>query len=161
MKETIEHKVAETILQRPKTIKVGGRTYSVAPPSIATLILASEAISQLPSVALDDRRVVEESLRIAKDCKAMGDVAAILLLGAEESQRPIKRKKRILRLFSRRDKELLTRKDEVAYELLNRLDSAAFNALLLELLRIFSLGDFFGLTTFLTGINLLRPTKVD
>lgn len=58
--KTIEQKAAETILQTPVEVKVGSKTYMTAPPSTATLILASEAVSRLPHVVLDPKNVVEE-----------------------------------------------------------------------------------------------------
>lgn len=82
-KDNIEGLVSDTILQKPYSIQIGQETYEVAPPSIATLILASELISQLPKVELDKSLVTFESLRIAKDCKVLGDIVATLILGAE------------------------------------------------------------------------------
>ena len=64
--KTIEQKAAETILQTPVEVKVGSKTYMTAPPSTATLILASEAVSRLPHVVLDPKNVVEESLSSQK-----------------------------------------------------------------------------------------------
>ena len=83
MNKTIEQTVAETILEQPFEVKVGEKSYQVAPASTATLILVSEAISQLPHIALDTEKVVEETLSIAKDCRILGDIAAILILGAK------------------------------------------------------------------------------
>ena len=45
MAQTIEAKTAQTVLQEPKEIKIGEKIYSVAPPSLGTLILVSEAVS--------------------------------------------------------------------------------------------------------------------
>ena len=90
MNKTIEQTVAETILEQPFEVKVGEKSYQVASASTATLILVSEAISQLPHIALDTEKVVEETLSVAKDCRILGDIAAILILGAKTSQ---KRKK--------------------------------------------------------------------
>lgn len=90
MNKTIEQTVAETILEQPFEVKVGEKSYQVASASTATLILVSEAISQLPHIALDTEKVVEETLSVAKDCRILGDIAAILILGAKKSQ---KRKK--------------------------------------------------------------------
>ena len=48
MPENIETKVAQTILQQPEEITVGDKVYKAAPPSAATLILASEAVARMP-----------------------------------------------------------------------------------------------------------------
>ena len=50
MNKTIEQTVAETILEQPFEVKVGEKSYQVASASTATLILVSEAISQLPQI---------------------------------------------------------------------------------------------------------------
>lgn len=55
--DNIETKVADTILQKPYRVQVGEETYTVAPPSIATIILASELIAQLPGLKLDTKQV--------------------------------------------------------------------------------------------------------
>lgn len=87
MNKTIEQTVAETILEQPFEVKVGEKSYQVASASTATLILVSEAISQLPHIALDTEKVVEETLSVAKDCRILGDIAAILILGAEHHRK--------------------------------------------------------------------------
>ena len=105
MNKTIEQTVAETILEQPFEVKVGEKSYQVASASTATLILVSEAISQLPHIALDTEKVVEETLSVAKDCRILGDIAAILILGAknitEKKKVPqIKEKRYLCGLFA-------------------------------------------------------------
>ena len=169
-KKTIEEKVAETILQKADEIKVGGKVYTVAPPTTATLILASEAVSRLPKSVLDPNKVVEESLSVAKDCKALGEITAIMILGArhltETKKVREKREKRYLFGLVKRQKwveveKTVDRKAELAQELLDTYSPKALNMLVGTLLHKMELGDFFGLTTFLIEINLLRPTKVE
>lgn len=82
-KKTIEQRTAEAVLQKPKEVAIRGRKYTIAPPSIATLILASEAVSKLPALKLDAESVVEEVLHNARDCEAIGELVAVLLLGAK------------------------------------------------------------------------------
>lgn len=168
-KRTLEEKVADTILQKVDEIKVGNKTYKVSSPTIATLILASEAVSRLPKTVLDPQKVVEESLSIAKDCKALGEVAAIMILGARHLTERIKVRekttKRYLFGLIKRNREVevekvIDRKAELARELLETYSPRSLNMMLGGLLHKMELGDFFGLTTFLTEINLLRPTKV-
>lgn len=167
--QTIEQKVAETILQQREEITVGEKKYTAAPASTATLILASEAVSRLPQVTLAPERVVEESLSIAKDCRPLGEIAAILILGAKNLTETVKARqtveKRYLWGLVRRKREtdterVIDRKAELAKELLENLSPRELNGLVARLLRRMDLGDFFGLTTFLIEINLLRQTKV-
>lgn len=167
--KTIEQKVAETILQQTSEIVVGDKKYTAAPPSTATLILVSEAISHLPHVVLDPNNIVEESLAIAKDCSVLGDVVAIFILGAKNltetvKRREVKEKRFLWGLFRRKYEieaaQVIDRKAELAKELLENLTPAELHNLTASLLQRMDLSDFFGLTTFLTEINLLRQTKV-
>src|SRR5574344_2271368 len=80
----IESKVASAILQRPKVIFVGKKKYKVSKPSTATILLVSEAISQLPQEKLDANNLLYESLRIGKDCAPLGRIAAILIVVAKK-----------------------------------------------------------------------------
>ena len=161
MKKTIEQKVGDAVLQRPKEININGRHFTVAPPSVSTLILASEAISLLPQVQLDKAKIVEEVLFVAKDCRMLGDIAAILILGAKGLKETVTTKRKyFFGLFARSITETVDRKAELSKWLLEELDTAQLNKLIFELLKDFNLGDFFGTTTFLIEINLLRPTKV-
>jgi len=159
--KTIEQRVGEAVLQKPREVVIADRTFTVAPPSVATLILASEAISLLPQVQLDKKHIVEEVLFVAKNCRVMGDVVAILILGSKGLTETVtRRKKRFFGLFSKTVTETIDRKAELSKWLLDELDNTALHKLIFDLLRDFNLGDFFGLTTFLIEINLLRPTKV-
>lgn len=169
-KKTIEEKVAETILQKADEIKVGEKVYKVAPPTTATLILASEAVSRLPKDVLDPNKVVEESLSVAKDCKALGEIAAIMILGARHltETRKVREKREKRYLFGLIKKsgwveveKTIDRKAELAQELLDTYSPKDMNILVGALLQKMELGDFFGLTTFLIEINLMRPTKVE
>ena len=167
---TLEQKTADTILQRAAKVNIGGEEYEAAPPSIATLILVSEAVSRLPHVVLDPKNVVEESLSIARDCRALGDIVAIFILGAKNLKEKVKvqknREKRYLwGLFKRQVveevEEVIDRKAELAQELLEELTPAELYDLTVTVLQRMNLTDFFGLTTFLIEINLMRQTKVE
>lgn len=166
--ETTETKTAKTILQEPEDVTIGGKTYTVAPPSVATLILVSEAISHLPHEALDKDKVIEETLSIAKDCRELGEIAAILILGAKhikdtvESQQT-RRKRHLWGLFHTTETVTVVEsaKDRLAKELLEESTPRDLHNAIAQILLKMQVGDFFGLTTFLTEINLIRPTKVE
>jgi len=167
--KTIEGQVAQSVLQRTEEIIIGERTFQFHQPSIATLILASEAISQLPKLQLTEERLAEDSLRAARDCRILGDVVAILLLGAknltEKVREPQKTRKRILfGLFSAERtievERTIDRKGELARQLIEDLTPTELHTLTAKLLQRMQLADFFGLTTFLNEVNLTRPTKV-
>lgn len=164
---TTERKVADTILQRPFQVTVGNKTYTVAPPSTATLILASAAISELPAVTLDAADMVGEAFRTAKDCRGIGLIIATLILGAKAVNAPvrltIRRDHYILNRFRvwRKEYYNTTRGEMLAQELLEDLTPRQLQQLLADLLKRMEIGDFFGVTTFLLGLNVTRETKVE
>ena len=158
--QTIEQRVGATLLQQPRQISIAGKTYSVAPPTIATLILASEAISLLPQEYLDEEHIVEETLRIAKDCRVLGDILAILILGAKGlSEERTTEERTFFGLRRRRTVRKIDRKRELADELLETLAPRDLSRLISELLIDLQLGDFFGATTSLLEINLTKATR--
>lgn len=165
----MESKVADAILQREEEITVGDRTYRVAPPSVATLILASEAAGKMPKLSLDSEKIIDESLSVARYCRPLGDFVAILVLGAKgiKQQREVVEKVECRRWygFGCRTREVrktveVDAKAELAAQLLEDLSPKELYALTAQLLSRMQIGDFFGLTTFLTELNLTRPTKV-
>ena len=168
--ETIEQKAAQAILQQPEEITIGDKTFQFYPPSTATLILASEAISQLPRLKLNEEKLAEECLYAAKDCRKLGEIIAIFLLGAKHLKETIKtqqtQEKRLLYGFIRYERTIdvetvIDRKAELAQQLLEDLTPRELHTLAAQLLKRMQLADFFGLTTFLIEINLLRETKVE
>ena len=165
MAKTLEEKAADTILQRAAKVKIGGKEYEAAPPSIATLILVSEAVSRLPQRKLDNKSIVSECLAVAKDCRPLGDIAAIMILGArhinDKTNDPhTEQKGWFRRLFSRKSK-IVTKKEALAQEIIDTYTPSELHGLITMLLQRMDLADFFALTTFLTEVNLLRQTKVE
>ncbi len=159
-KEKIEKKVAQTVLQEPVEIIVRDMVFRVAPPSTATLILASEAISQLPYVNLDSENIASESLYVAKDCRALGEIVAILILGAKglKETRTIT-EKRLFGLVTKTQEIEVDKKAELANSLLEDLEPRELQGMLVKLLNTLQIGDFFGFTASLIEINLLRRTR--
>ena len=185
-KRTIEQRVGDAILQQPRKFTIGTETLTVAPPSVATLILASEEISLLPTDVLDENNIIGECLSIAKRCKPLGDIAAILILGAknltekgierEEQEKEVEEivyKSYLWGLFKRPQKVvvkrnvivekevIIDRKAELSEKLLMNYSPKSLHLLCADIIKEFQLGDFFGLTTFLIRTNLLHPTKVE
>lgn len=168
MEQNIETKVARTILQQQEEMTIGDKTYKIAPPSVATLILASEVVSHLPQVHLDEEKVIEKTLSIAKDCRELGDLLAILILGATHindkvERRETQRKRHLWGLFhtTRTITITETAKEALSRELLENITPRDLNNGVAKIINMMQIGDFFGLTTFLTEINLMRPTKVE
>lgn len=168
MIKTIEQQVADTILQTPKEIKIGNETHTVSPPSTATLILVSEAVSLLPKIEVNEDDIVRESLSMAKDCRVLGDIVAILVLGAKNinDRVIIKHKQKNSYLWGLIKVSWTTeteekKKDLLARQILEEYSPSELQSLITTLLQGLELGDFFALTTFLIDVNLIRPTKVE
>lgn len=176
MSENIETQVARTILQQPEEVAVGDTVYRVAPPSTATLILLSEAAARMPQSKLDPERIVDEVLSVARDCRPIGEFAAILILGAKgltERRKVVRTVEKticapcLFGLFTRprvvaetvEEQTVVDRKAELARALLEELTPRELHNLVARLLSRMQVADFFGLTTFLAEMNLLRRTR--
>lgn len=164
--KTIESKVADTLLQREEEVKVGGQTYMVAPPSTATLVLVSEQIANLPTLVLNPKKIMEETLAVAKDCKALGNILAILILGARQVNEPVteiitERKPVLFGLFHRMAtrKVVSTRMESLSKKVMEEMTPRELQNMVSQLLMKMQVADFFGITTFLTEINLMRSTR--
>lgn len=168
MENTLESKVADTVLQRMTEVKVDGGVYKVAQPTVATLIMASEAIAKLPAERLDTDNIAAEAVAVAERCRPIGDVAAILILGAKEcvEHPPVYERVRARgwRGWLGMTQDVVVRpaynpKDELSRKLLENYSPSRLHTLIASLLATMDLADFFALTTFLTEMNLLRPTR--
>ena len=143
----MEREVAETILQKKQTITIGRRRYKVAQPTAATLILMSAEVSDLP----EGMRIASgedyffATLRNAKDCKAVGRILATMMIGASPWL--------LVQMVRRVRIRIRGRK------LLARHSPRQLNAANTELLRGMQVADFFALTAFLSGQNIIKETK--
>jgi len=170
---TLEEKAADTILQKTKEVKIGKRTYKVAPPSTATLIMVSEAVSKLPLHKFDNNpeKMLEQVLAYGRDCRAVGEIAAILVLGARGCY-PYRIGRRCVtksclwglikyKKYLEPLQPIVDPKAELTQDILELMSPAQITELIMSILGDMQVADFFGLTTFLSEINLLRKTKVD
>ena len=160
MASKIESKVADTVLQRGRQIEVSGVVYDVSPPTVATLILVSALVSELPKVELSPDDILQESLFIAKDCEVLGDIVAVMILGAKNLTR-VKQitKKRFFGLWRVTTAVTVNRQAELAERIRQDLSPQALSSLIGELLTGMEISSFFGLTTSLIGVNLTRATR--
>lgn len=151
MSKKAEQKVAEAILQKTDPIEIGNKTYSVAPPSTATLIEVSGLISQFPKIDPQTNNILNESLRTAKDCKSLGDIIATLILGAEPPYR---------RIVGRWKKKAYSRnKKQLKNDLLHHKTPAELSMLTARILKMMQIDFFFSTIIFLSEVNMTKPTK--
>ncbi len=158
---TTEQKVADTILQKEEVVLIGGASYNIAPPSTATLILVSAEISKLPKIEItENKEVLPWVLSNAKDCGFLGDIVAILILGAKGITETRKIAKPILFGFMKSSKqEFIDHKKILAKKLLEDYTPKELYELAIGLFDRLEIGSFFGITTFLIEINLTKPTR--
>lgn len=164
--QTIESKVASAILEKPiANIELNGVTYNIAPPSIATLILISEIVSGLPQPGMIDKeKIVYWVLHNAKHYKKLGDLAAVLILGAKGITETTTRKVEKSRLFGLKkvveeETVIIDRKAELSKAILENVRPSILFDIIVKRLNDLEVGDFFGITTSLSETNLLKPTK--
>ena len=157
--QTIESATADAVLERVKAITIGGVEYIVAPPTLATLILISEEVSYLPKLDIREDNILEDSLRVARYYRGLADIAAILILGAQRLEVEETVTKRVFGIFPRTRKVKVDMKNRIAEAMLNVEMQELSNAVG-QMLSMLQTEHFFALATFLTNINLTKPTKV-
>ena len=166
MEQTIEQKVAAAILQREvATIEINGRAYSIAPPTIGTLIAVSEIISTLPIVdKVPKEDVVNSVLKNARHFKALGKIASTLILGGKpiyEERVVVEEKTRGFWWFKKPNKRTIkvNLQVELAEIIVDSMSPSVLFDVIVKRLRDMEVGTFFSITTSLSEANLLAPTK--
>ena len=145
MKKKVQAQVAKTILQEDVKVEINGRNFVMPPITLATLIMASEKIAELPEFEMDSDRAFSSVLGNARHCKSVGHILAIFILGAKAIlKRPFGRK----------------RVKKLGEALALQYTPAQLHSLVKGVLTSIDVTDFFGITTFLQGINLTEPKKV-
>lgn len=147
----VEKRVADTILQKPLEVDVGGVKYRVAPPTNATIIRLSEMVVNLPP--MQKSNVFEEVLKGAKNSKIIGDIIALLVCGEIAP----------LRLYSLRSIFSHFRRGcrfrKVRRKVLYKSSPRDTIVILSQIIKMQEIGDFFTLIVSLSNANTLKPTK--
>ncbi len=163
---TIESRVASAILEKSiDNIDIEGVTYEIAPPSTATLILISEIVATLPVVKkVPAEEIVTSVLHYARYYRPIGDIAAVLILGAKNliEYRTIVQEKRYLFGLIRRKTETtikVDKKAELAKIILENVSPTTLFNVVVQRLQDMEIGSFFAITTSLSEANILKPTK--
>lgn len=144
----IEEQVSNLLNDTPTTITVGGEAFEVAPPTFAQLARLSKEIAQLQITPIDPAKLTEGVLREARHSYQLAHILAVAI--GKQPQRPLYK-----RLIDRLKRNTLT--DRIYKRATPSEATKAFT----EILQSLQIGDFFALTTFLSGVNLTKPTKVE
>ena len=134
-----EQKVAETLLELPKVITIGGIDYDIAPPTIGTLAMMSAEISKLDGDGTDIQGIIK---RAESNADILTRIGAIVILGAKVIKQ--KGEKELILLADRLSTDASV--GEIANLITMALDSL-------------DISGFFVLTTSLKGASILKPTK--
>lgn len=154
--KTPETKTADALLQRPQDITLGDKTYTVSPPSLATLILVSEELSLLPADLFsreDEPNVTAYVLRSARHAHGLARAIARLLLGA-----PMPFPSALERLLNRWRPDPVER---LSRQLAHRHSPRELAVGFVQLTERLEVGDFFALTAFLSALRVTAPTKIE
>lgn len=164
--DTIESRAADTILENKiGTVEIDGVKYDIAPPTVATLILVSQIISRLPVVErVTGAAVVNAVLHHAKDFDALGELAAVMILGAKNltEKREVvtyTRKWFGLRRVKHVREEIIDRKSILAERIMLTLSPTELHNLIISRLNNLDIPSFFVITTSLSEANMLKPTR--
>lgn len=158
-KDTIEGRVADSVLERTKQIEIGGVKYDVAPPTVATLMAVSELVAEMPIVNSTTDNVLAEVLATAKDMEVVGRIAATLILGAKYIRESRSSDPTAKRRWWTRSKPKSDAVEELAMRILQEMSAQELMALMTKHLMLLGISDFFALTTSLGEANLLKRTR--
>lgn len=159
MAKNVQHKVAETLLKAEHKISLGGKEYTVAPPSIGTLVYVSDLISRVPKIEIREGSESIDILAGAKDYKILPELMAVLILGVKEIRQSVEPAKKWL--FGANKGKKQTKLEALVKEINENASPIEIKNAIVPLLESLQLADFFVVTTFLNGINITKPTKVE
>jgi hypothetical protein len=162
MKETIEKQVSDAVLQEPVKVTAGGREYTVARPSVATLIEVSKLTGSMQlGDRLDGDNPTSYALAYARDCgKAVGDIAATLILGKKGILVKEKRIRKYLFGLIRHTEEVeVDRREELSKELLENATGEELLNVIREAVGMQHIAFFLSIITSLNEANILRRTR--
>ena len=155
METTIEKKVADAILSEDIKIKIGREEYSIARPTIRTLIAISREISLIPKLELEKGNELLSIITIAQDCERIGRIFAIMILGYKKGTEKFSFWQRLKK--NKQEKQI----DKLADEILDKHSPKELNIALVTLFSHLEISDFFVLSTSLFGANILKRTVED
>lgn len=169
--KTLEQRVVDTLVLDNLTgrgLNIGGETYIFTDPTPATLMMVSAEVSKMPSIDSHTKNVLYEVLLKAKDARTIGRIAAILLLGAKRIKEGhcVQRLRQERRWSWRKLRFINTQETgnepELEYltdKILEEITTKTLAEFIGKRIAEMQVGDFFGLTTSLSAINMIRATK--
>jgi hypothetical protein len=162
MNDTVEKYVADTVLQEPLKVNLNGKAYTVSRPSAATIIEVSKYIATLPLAPFIEGKheVLTYVLAYAKDCEAIGHIAATLILGKKNiiTTKEVVTK-RFFGLYKKVETVEVDNRSRLAKELLEECTNEELLSLITNTLEMQHIAFFFRIIISLNEANILRKTK--
>lgn len=168
---SIEKKTAEAVLEREQDVRVGGRMFSMPQPTLATLIMASELIAELPDFLKEENAtLIEAVMKHTDKLNVIARIAAVFVLGAARIKEgydvPVNVaetvEKRVL-WFKRKKVEVRTEYvkeiDYIQRLIIETMTPKELGMMLAQCMGFVELKDFFGATVSLSGVNLLKSRE--
>lgn len=144
---TTAKKTADTVLRKPKTIKIGRRTVTCKPITLSAFVAISGITAYFPQVneALErtDDEILSFVLTEAKRYNALSDMIAILALGQPKKDTFWKRWKR----------------QRLSDYIASKVPAVELGSILNELLDGMAIAHFFQCTASLSELNLLKEKR--
>lgn len=149
---TPEQEAQATITQQPKQVQIGSKSYTAHPATLATIMEVGAIASQIPTDALtaptDDAGVLAYLLHNAPHSDRATDIITSLIVGAIPQDSPI-----FVRIWHKHKRKRVRR--HLAQHLTPRTAYEAITALL----PLIEIEHFFGLTAFLSQLNLIPASR--
>ena len=158
----VEDRVAETILQKPMELKVGGQVYKVAKPTLATLIEVSRYIAMLPKADEIDKNdyISYILLNASKYGRVLANIAAVLIVGINQDTKvPQNENCKKIRWFWQKKKA--GKIEAMADEIMNSASCQEISEIISGALSYQSIGFFLSTIISLSGVNVSEKTKND
>ena len=149
----MEEKVAQTLLEEPTTVTIGGEAYQVAPPSIFTLVRASKYISKIPTDTISEGNILGSIIHNAEEYENIAWAISVILLGKDFTQIVTYPKWQFWR-----KKKNVTKGELLAKKLINS-PITEVSAAFFKVLGQIDIRAFFVITTSLKGMMITKPTK--
>ena len=149
----MEEKVAQTLLEEPTTIIIGGEAYQVAPPSIITLVRASKYISKIPTDTISEGNIFGSIIHNAEEYENIAWAISVIVLGNDFTEVETYPKWQ----FWRKNKNI-TKGETLAKKLMKTPITEVTDAFFKVLGQI-DIRAFFVITTSLKGMMITKPTK--
>ena len=149
----MEEQVAQTLLEEPTTVTIGGEAYQVAPPSIFTLVRASKYISKIPTDTISEGNILGSIIHNAEEYENIAWAISVILLGKDFTQIVTYPKWQFWR-----KKKNVTKGELLAKKLINT-PITEVSAAFFKVLGQIDIRAFFVITTSLKGMMITKPTK--